>query len=154
MYDYIRFYRKKPIDAKDQNYLKTQLASKNIQLEDVRRGRPASEREPFLFRHPQALSHNNVKRAKPIVPVLLGPPVPRRDREDTEERYCRSILALFTPWRSVSDLCGVDQTWEQAFEIRRSRITPESCKIIDNIQLLQECKSDRDGHLQQVIEAA
>ncbi|CAF2108235.1 unnamed protein product [Rotaria magnacalcarata] len=91
---------------------------------------------------------------KPIVPVLLGPPVPRRDREDTRERYCRSILTLFFPWRSIQDLCDVDQTWEQAFEIRHKKITPGSCKIIDNIQLLQECKKDRDEHLQQVIEAA
>jgi hypothetical protein len=48
----------------------------------------------------------------------------------------------------------VDQTWEKAFEIRHTRITPESYKIIDNIQLLQECKNDRDEHLQHVIEAA
>lgn len=154
LYDFIRFYRKKPIDAKDQKYLKTQLTSKNVDSEDVRRGRPPSEREPFLSEHPQVSSHINVKRITPVVPVLLGPPIPRRDREDTKERYCRSILALFLPWRSVSDLCDVDQTWKEAFEIRRSRITPESYKIIDNIQLLQECKNDRDEHLQQVIEAA
>ena len=30
---------------------------------------------------------------------------------------------------------------------------PESRKFIDNIQLLHECKKDRDEHLQQVIEA-
>ncbi len=154
LYDYIRFYRKKPIDAKDREYLKTQSTPKNIQSKDVRRGRPASEREPFLSGHPQFSSHINVKRVKPVVPVLLGPPIPRRDREDTKERYCRAILALFSPWRSISDLCHIDQTWEQAFEIRQSRITPESYKIIDNIQLLQECKNDRDEHLQQVIEAA
>jgi hypothetical protein len=154
LYDYIRFYRKKPIDAKDRKYLKIQSASKNTESEDVRRGRPASERDPFLSEHPQVSSHINVKRVKPVVPVLLGPPIPRRDREDTKERYHRSILALFSPWRSISDLCNADQTWEQAFEIRRSRIAPESYKIIDNIQLLQECKNDRDEHLQQVIEAA
>lgn len=154
LYDYVRFYRKKPIDAKDKKYLKNQSASKNIQSEDIRRGRPASERESFLPRHPQTSSHINVKRVKPVVPVLLGPPIPRHDREDTKERYCRSILALFAPWRSISDLCDIDQTWEQAFEIHRSKITLESYKIIDNIQLLQECKSDRDEHLQQVTEAA
>ena len=154
LYDYIRLYRKKPMDEKDRKYLKTQSAPKIIQSKDVRRGRPASEREPFRSGHPQASSHINVKRVKSVVPVLLGPPIPRRDREDTKERYCRSILALFLPWRSISDLCDIDQTWEQAFEIRRSKITPESCKIIENIQLLQECKNDRDEHLQQVIEAA
>lgn len=153
LYDYIRFYRKKPIDAKDRKYLKIQSAPKNLQVEDVRRGRPPSEREIFLSVHPQASSHINVKRGVPVVPVLLGPPIPRRDREDTKERYCRSVLTLFTPWRSVTDLCNPGQRWEEALETRRLRITPESQKTIDNIQLLQECKNDRDEHLQQVIEA-
>lgn len=155
LYDYIRYYRKKSTDEKDRKYLKDQSSPKDIQSQEtVRRGRPPSEREPFLSGHPQASSHINVKRVTPIIPVLLGPPIPRRDREDTKERYSRSILALFTPWRSISDLCDPDETWEQALEIRQSKITTESQKIIDNIQLLQECKNDRDEHLQQVIEAA
>ena len=153
LYDYMRFYRKKPIDEKDRKYLETQSAAKNTESKDPGRGRPFSERENFQAGHPQASSHINIKRMKPVVPVLLGPPVPRRDREDTRERYCRSILTLFFPWRSIQDLCDVDQTWEQAFEIRHAKITSESCKIIDNVQLLQECKNDRDEHLQQVIEA-
>ena len=54
----------------------------------------------------------------------------------------------------MQDVCDIDQTWEEAFQIRRTRILPASWKIIDNIQLLQECKNDRDEHLQQVIELA
>jgi hypothetical protein len=154
LYDYIRCYRKKPIDAKDRKQLEAQSTAKSMELKDPRRGRPLSERETFQAGHPQASSHINIKRMKPVVPVLLGPPIPRRDRDDTRERYCRSILTLFFPWRSFQDLCDVDQTWEKAFEIRHTRITPESYKIIDNIQLLQECKNDRDEHLQHVIEAA
>lgn len=155
LYDYVRLYRKKPVDTKDRKYIKDQSTLKNAQSEEnIRRGRPPSEREPFLSGHPQASSHINVKRVTPVIPILLGPSISRRDREDTKERYCRSILALFSPWRSISDLCSPDETWEQAFELRRSRITTESQKIIDNIQSLQECKNDRDEHLQQVIEAA
>ena len=154
LYDYVRYYRKKPANSTDRKYLKDQSISKETHTEEnVRRGRPPSEREPFLSDHPQALSHINVKRVTPIVPNLLGPPIPRRDREDTKERYCRSILALFSPWRTISDLCDPHETWEQALENRRSRITIESQKIIYNIQLFQECKNDRDEHLQQVIEA-
>lgn len=154
LYDYIRFYRKKTIDAKDRKQLEAQTATMNIESKDPRRGRPASERGVFQTGHPQASSHINVKRTRPVIPVLLGPPVPRRDREDTRQRYCRSILTLFFPWRTIQNLCSVDQTWEQAFESRQSLITSESWKIINNIQLLQECKKDRDEHLQQVIEAA
>ncbi|CAF0766459.1 unnamed protein product [Adineta steineri] len=154
LYDYIRFYRKKLLDTKDRKQLHAQSIITNNEPRNPRRGRPVSEREPFQSGHPQASSHINIKRMKPVVPVLLGPPIPRRDREDTRERYCRSVLTLFFPWRSFQNVCDVDQTWEQAFEIRHERITSESRKIIDNIQLLQECKNDRDEHLQQVIEAA
>ena len=154
LYDYISFYRKKPVDENDRKQLKARLEGKNTEPRDSRRGRPASERENFQVGHPQVASHINLKRMKPVVPILLGPPVPRRDRDDTKERYCRSILTLFFPWRSVQDVCNVDQTWEEAFQIRQTRILPASWKIIDNIQLLQECKSDRDEHLQQVIELA
>jgi hypothetical protein len=153
LYDYIRFYRKKPMDANDQKQLQAQAASKSGEPKDPRRGRPPCERECFQPEHPQALSHINIKRTKSVVPVLLGSPIPRRDRDDMRERYCRSILTLFVPWRSVHDVCDVDQTWEQAFEIRHPNIAPESQKFIENIQLLQECKKDRDDHLQQVIEA-
>jgi hypothetical protein len=154
LYDYMRFYRKKLIDAQDRKQLEAQTTLKNSEARNAHRGRPASEREIFQAEHPQSSSHINIKRMKPVVPVLIGPPIPRRDREDTRERYCRSILTLFFPWRSFQDVCNVDQTWAQAFEARYAKITSESRKIIDNIQLLQECKNDRDEHLQQVIEAA
>lgn len=95
-----------------------------------------------------------MKRTKPVVPVLIGPIIPRSDREDTRERYCRSILTLFCPWRSVRDLCGLSQTWEQAYDTHKSHLTPSSLKVIENIQQLQECKKDRDEHLQQIIQVA
>ncbi|CAF1202328.1 unnamed protein product [Adineta ricciae] len=154
LYDYMRFYRKKVIDAQDRKHLEAQAISKSGVTKNASRGRPISERAAFQSEHPQSISHINIRRMKPVIPVLLGPPIPRRDREDTIERYCRSILALFCPWRSFQDVCKVDQTWAQAFEARYTKITDESRKIIDNIQILQECKTDRDEHLQQVIEAA
>ena len=154
LYDYIRFYRKKVIDANDRKQFQALETVASTEPQDSRRGRPRSERERFQTGHPQTSTHVNVKRTTPVVPVLLGPPIPRRDRDEMRERYCRSILTLFTPWRSVVDVCDVDQTWEQAFETRQASITAESRKFIENIQLLQECKKDRDEHLQQVIEAA
>ena len=95
-----------------------------------------------------------MEHSEPQVPILFGPQIPRKDREDTRERYCRALLALFVPWRTVRDLCDVNQTWENAFNARQSRIAPHSWTIIDNIQLLHECKKDRDEHLLQVIAEA
>lgn len=153
LYDYVRFYRKKPIDANDRKQFQAQTTANRNEREHPTRGRPPVERECFQTGHPQASSHMNMKRTSPVVPVLLGPPIPRQDREETQERYCRSVLTLFVPWRSVFDICDLNQTWKQAFESRQTNIMPESRKFIDNIQLLHECKKDRDEHLQQVIEA-
>jgi hypothetical protein len=149
----VRLYRKKLIDDYDRKYLQTYASTEIVESTIPRRGRPPSDRALFENAHPQALSHINIKRTKPVVPVLIGPAVPRKDRDDTRERYSRAILTLFVPWRSISDLCNVNQTWEQAFEVRQENIAAESQKIIENIQLFHECRRERDEHLQQVIEA-
>ncbi|CAF1518316.1 unnamed protein product, partial [Didymodactylos carnosus] len=73
-----------------------------------------------------------------------------QDREDTKERYARAIL--FLSWRSVDDLCQADITWDQSLRLNASFFLPSSKTIIDNIQLLHECRKDRDEHLIQVIE--
>jgi hypothetical protein len=83
--------------------------------------------------------------------VLIGPQIPRKDREETQERYSRAIATLFIPWRSVKDLCDSNQSWHEALSSRQGSISAESHQIIENIQLLHECKKDRDAHLQQVI---
>ncbi|CAF5043370.1 unnamed protein product, partial [Rotaria magnacalcarata] len=91
------------------------------------------------------------KHTNPVVPVLVGPQIPRQEREETRERYSRALLTLFVPWRSVHDLCALNQTWTEALEIQKPLISPASLKIIENIQLLHECKHDRDEHLRQVL---
>lgn len=58
------------------------------------------------------------------------------------------------PWRTLSDLCSINQTWEEAFKSRQHLISTHSWTIIENIQLLHECKKDRDDHLLQVIAEA
>ncbi|CAF1582050.1 unnamed protein product, partial [Adineta steineri] len=113
--------------------------------------RPRQERYSFMIEHQQAKSHGIIKRLKSIVPVLLGPQIPRKDREETQERYSRAIATLFIPWRSVKDLCVVNQSWREALSSRQESISTESKQIIEHIQLLHNCKKDRDVHLQQII---
>ncbi|CAF4755609.1 unnamed protein product, partial [Rotaria sp. Silwood2] len=95
-----------------------------------------------------------MKYSESHVPVLYGPQIPRQDRDDTRERYCRAILTLFVSWRTVTDICDISQTWEDAFKSRQHLILSNSWTIIENIQLLHECKKDRDDHLLQVIAEA
>ncbi|CAF4542369.1 unnamed protein product, partial [Rotaria magnacalcarata] len=44
-----------------------------------------------------------------------------------------------------------NQTWAEALEVQKPLISLASLKIIENIQLLHECKHDRDEHLRQVL---
>lgn len=51
----------------------------------------------------------------------------------------------------MKDLCDVNQSWSDALSARQQNISEQSQKIIENIQLLHECKTDRDAHLQEII---
>lgn len=152
MYQFVSTVYKKKMTAADFKYLSTNAAPR--EAEGNRRGRPANERYSFQRQHPQAKTYVLLKYSEPHVPVLYGPQIPRRDREETRERYCRAILTLFVPWRAVTDLCDLDQTWEDAFHARQQYISNQSWEIIENIQLLHECKKDRDEHLLKVIAEA
>ena len=92
-----------------------------------------------------------MKRTKPAVPVLVGPQIPRQDREEARDRYSRAIATLFIPWKSVRDLCDMNQSWSDALSAQQQNISGQSQKIIENIQFLHECKTDRDAHLQLII---
>ncbi|CAF4334893.1 unnamed protein product, partial [Rotaria sp. Silwood2] len=129
-------------------------AGKSIKEKFNQKGRSPNERYPFQKQHPQATTYLMMKYSQPHVPILYGPQIPRRDREDTRERYSRALLTLFVPWRTVADLCDMNQTWEDAFKSRQHLISVHSRMVIENIQLLHECKKDRDDHLLQVIAEA
>ncbi|CAF5039162.1 unnamed protein product [Rotaria sp. Silwood1] len=118
------------------------------------KGRPPSKRYLFQNQHPQATTYLMMKYSQPHVPILYGPQIPRQDRDDTRERYSRALLTLFVPWRTVADLCDANETWEDAFKSRKNFVSMHSWQIIENIQLLHECKKDRDEHLLQVIAEA
>jgi hypothetical protein len=152
LYDFVSTFYKKKINQTDLKYL-----SKSSTIEagkDNHRGRPSNERFSFQEKHPQATTHILMKYSELHVPILYGPQIPRQDRDDTRERYNRALLTLFVPWRNAIDLCGINQTWEDACESRKDLISARSWNIIENIQLLHECKKDRDEHLLQVIAEA
>ncbi|CAF1614641.1 unnamed protein product [Rotaria sp. Silwood1] len=106
LYDFTSWFRKKKIDENDKRI----LAKTNEETTSISRGRPSNERYKFLPQHPQHFSHILMKWTKPRVPVLIGPMIPRRERDETKERYYRAILTLFVPWRTITDLCDVTET--------------------------------------------
>ncbi|CAF4848164.1 unnamed protein product, partial [Rotaria magnacalcarata] len=116
-----------------------------------RRGRPASDRWKLQSTHPQYSSHLIIRRSFSVVPVLVGPSIPRREREDTIERYARAILTLFCPWRNVLDICDPYTSWSDVLQLHQSSFTTKSNRVIENIQLLHDCKRDRDSDLFQLV---
>ncbi|CAF4499574.1 unnamed protein product [Rotaria sp. Silwood2] len=152
LYDFVSALYKKKANAADLKYLSEAAASMNDKINE--KGRPRNQRYPFQKQHPQTSTHLLMEYSEHHVPVLYGPQIPRRDRDDTRERYSRALLTLFVPWRTVTDLCDISQTWEDALKSRQHHISIRSWKIIENIQLLHECKKDRDEHLLQVITEA
>ena len=149
LYEFVSNYHKRIIDQSDRRILKDITVSEGTRLNT--KGTKMNERHTFEQAHPQSSSHILIKRSTPVVPVLLGPQIPRHDREETRERYNRALLTLFVPWRTVKDLCHINESWYDAFEARKSSVSLKAQKIIENIQLLHECKKQRDDHLLQVV---
>nr|VWO99644.1 AGC/PDK1 protein kinase [Ganoderma boninense] len=80
-----------------------------------------------------------------VVPVVLGDKIPRPDRGVEErERWARTILTLFIPWRHPRDLRDEGQTWYAAYESRAHHIKPDHMRIVHNMNVLTECKEARD----------
>jgi hypothetical protein len=72
--------------------------------------------------------------------------MPRRDQEFVYPKYCHLMLILFKPWRSVSDLKQKEQSWTDSFEKFRCTCDEKIISILNNMQILHECKDSLDDH--------
>lgn len=112
-----------------------------------------SERSSDHFdpRHSEAQTHRLRMKGSDswVIPVPSGPSLPRRDQPAVYDRYCRSMLILFKAWRSPNDLKVVEQSWSSAFEDFMTDCPDRINKIINNMQLLHECRDSRDDHFAQ-----
>jgi len=59
------------------------------------------------------------------------------------------MLILFKPWRDGQRVRNQGQTWEDAFGQFLSESDDRIKNIMDNMQLLHECKDSRDDHFSQ-----
>ncbi|KAG2127794.1 hypothetical protein BD769DRAFT_1294014, partial [Suillus cothurnatus] len=120
-----------------------------VSVEDIMktktRLRPSFE---LLDNHVESKTHRLVvcHPDRRCIPVPIGPSLPRRDRLEVRERYCRVMLILFKPWISVDDLRSEFESWSDAFENFIKRCGPNKLFIMKNMQILHECKDSRDDH--------
>jgi hypothetical protein len=149
MYTYFSKFRKEKVSDKENHLYNVE---ETTETEEARtHGRSRNDRYLFQPSHPQYHVQLIMRRTYDVIPVLSGPSIPRQDREETKERYARAILCLFRPWTTVVDLCRVNQTWHEALLEHQPSFDAESNRIISNIQLLHECRKDRDNDLFQMV---
>ena len=88
----------------------------------------------------------HVHHRKDFIPVPIGPSLPRRDRPEMYAKYARLMLILFKPWRTEADLHGSVNDWAESFDEFVKSSSLETRKILDNIQILHECKDSKNSH--------
>ncbi|KAF8240057.1 hypothetical protein L208DRAFT_1234682, partial [Tricholoma matsutake] len=73
------------------------------------------------------------------------------DRQETYTRYCHLMLILFRPWQTVFDLRRPQELWETAFDnFKNSSLCSDEFKqMMNNMQLLHECKDSHDNHFRE-----
>ncbi|KAI0689534.1 hypothetical protein C8T65DRAFT_543694, partial [Cerioporus squamosus] len=97
--------------------------------------------------HTQFMTHGLRKRSNWYVPVILGDRIPRADREPEErEAWSRTMLILFVPWRTPSDLRCSTESWSDAFQRRKNDIPRNLLQVMENMNVLSECRDARDTY--------
>ncbi|KAJ8503417.1 hypothetical protein ONZ45_g10876 [Pleurotus djamor] len=112
-------------------------------------GRPLrKDRRNYLFLpgHRDHKTHAFRVRTLIRVPVPVGPGLPRRDRQETLERHAKVMLILFKPWRSLADLKSHTQGWVESYRHFISQAPSHVQDVINNMQLLHECRDSKDDH--------
>ncbi|KAJ3546688.1 hypothetical protein NMY22_g1957 [Coprinellus aureogranulatus] len=96
--------------------------------------------------HPQYHTHALKLRDARVVPVLLGPRIPRRNAGETErDRWARDVYILFRPWRNPADFLSHSHDWYQSLQSLLPSLSDVDKGIIDNMSLLSEAKQARDA---------
>ncbi|KAJ3559445.1 hypothetical protein NM688_g341 [Phlebia brevispora] len=121
------------------------LSELDVVLNSSRKRRPTYR---LLKDHPE-WKKKHVKICHPSdlrIVVPIGPALPRRDRPGVYAKYCRLMLVLFKPWRRMIDLREPGQTWSDAFETFQRGCRQDVIEIMNNMQILHECKDNGGDH--------
>jgi len=112
------------------------------------KGQKRVKRFEFLEGHKECSRKLVQLRDRDAVPVLIGPATPRRDQPEARPRYCRLMLTLFKPWRTLVDLREGSQSWESTFQVLSTTMNDNQRRIVNNMQVLHECRDSRNDHMQ------
>ena len=105
-------------------------------------------RYEFLAEHKEGDQKNVRLWRRDVIPVPIGPALPCRDQPEARTRYCRVMMMLFKPWRALSDLRDVSESWETMFDEFSPMMGGNHHQIMNNMQILHECRDSRNEHMQ------
>ena len=117
-----------------------------VLIDDTSRSRPKFSFHPT---HPEFATHVQQIRhpgQRPIT-TTIGPSIVRRDQPENMIRYHRLMLMFFKPWTVPQDLKGNHPNYATAFQDHFPEGTRWS-KIMNNMQILHECRDSRDDHFE------
>ncbi|KAI5997052.1 hypothetical protein EDD15DRAFT_2114239, partial [Pisolithus albus] len=93
--------------------------------------------------HPQFSTHELCLRNKAVVPVIVSGTIPHPDSSMfARESFCRSMLALFKPWRHPCELFDGGSCWTERFD--NYTFSQRFAEIISNFTVEMECKDARN----------
>ncbi|KAJ7758179.1 hypothetical protein DFH07DRAFT_958524 [Mycena maculata] len=107
-------------------------------------------RHAFTPDHPLFMSHSitcRFENVNMVIPNFIGGAMPRSDKGD-RAAYCMTMLTIFKPWRSPTDLKDVLSTWDQAF--KEHEFTDRQLQLMRNFNVRYECNDARDDHFAQM----
>jgi len=142
--DQISKSRRQNNDEDEDEYEDENIESERDSVENKQSGKHELHPE-----HPEYLRKiQRVRRdpCKHFVPVPIGPAIPRRDRPELHAKYARLMLMLFKPWRKEADLREDATSWWEALDKFLKSCSKETRKVMDNMQILHECKDSKDSH--------
>ena len=96
-----------------------------------------NKKHPLFDTH--IIIHNTLKPN--VVINFIGRNLPRCDQGD-REFYCVTMLTIFKPWTSGSDLKRDNETWDEAFN--NHEFTSREKQIMRNFNIKYECLDAKD----------
>ena len=105
----------------------------------------------FSLDHPLFSTHGLKRLPSPLVPNFVGQTLPRRDQGD-REFYCTTMLTLFKPWRTGTNLKTKDTSWDEAFTAHT--FTSQEKQIMKNFNIRYECLDQRDDFFSELKKGA
>ena len=136
-------------DDRDMNYVNDDEKCKDENAEKTRdQGKDHLRTWHFLADHKEHGQRMLCMWKREVIPVPIGLAIPRRDQMEKYERYCQLMLILFKPWRKPGELRETSTKWAMAYQ--HFAQTMEMChkEIVENMQVLHECRDCRNDHMQ------